>query len=286
MTKNEIIEMFLRRANNKKTGYSEDTINTYMTYICKYLDWLEKDVLETNSGDIEDFMALYDNKSDKTYNLVLSAITSLYDVFCSRELMKKNPCDKVEAISKPKSKEKKSISKEDYLALLDNCKNTRDTAILTLLMNTGIRVHELEYLTLEQYLNRDEDNAITLVVTKGSKVRTIYLNDNVIEAIENYLPDRKNECEFLFVSNYGNKMSTSCIWRTIKTIGKRANLDEEVLSGLSAHSFRHSTITNMINNGVDITVVATIVGHSSVNTTMGYIDKERLNIKNAMCCAM
>lgn len=282
MTKNEIIKMFLKKANNKKTGYSEDTTNTYMTYINKYLDWLKKDILDTNSGDVEDFMSLYDTKSDKTYNLVLSAITSLYDVFCMRELMEKNPCEKVESISKPKSKEKKSISKEDYLALLNNCKNTRDTAIITLLMNTGMRVHELENLTLEQYLNRDEDNAITLIVTKGSKIRTIYLNDNVIEAIENYLPNRKEGCEFLFVSNYGNKMSTSCIWRTIKTIGKRANLDDDVLDGLSAHSFRHSTITNMINNGVDITVIATIVGHSSVNTTMGYADREKLNIKNAM----
>lgn len=288
MTNNEIINIFLKRADNKKKGYSEATKNTYLTYIKKYLEWCDNndiDVIKSETFNVSDFLdELYGDKADKTWNEVLSSVNSLYDSLVFRHIVESNPCDKIECIAKPKTKEKHSISVEDYNKMLRFCKNTRDKAILVMLYNTGIRVNELSSLTLEQYLNRDEDNGINLVVTKGSKERMIYLNKNVIKAIESYLPNRKDTCEYLFVSNYGNKMDKSCIFRTIKTIANRADLEEDVVNNLSAHSFRHTAITNMINRGIDIATVATVVGHSSTEMTYKYIDKSKLRIKEAMMC--
>lgn len=287
MTKNEIIKVFLHEADSKSRKYSECTKNTYLSYITKYIESLNKDVSESTERDVRKFMDRYENMSDKTYNLALTSIKVLYDILTTSILVeenyiKKNPVKNIKAIANPKSKEKKSISAEDYNAMLRQCKNTRDTAILTFLMNTGVRESELINLTLEQYLNRDEDNGIKLVVTKGSKERMIYLNENVINAIENYLPFRKPNCDYLFVSNGSKKMTSSAIWKNIKTLAKRARLDEDVIDNLSAHSFRHSMISNMINEGVNIATVATIVGHNNINTTMGYVDRDKLDVKNAM----
>lgn len=290
MTKNEIIEVFLRRANNKKKGYSECTKNTYLMYINKYMDWCELnnvDVVLAQTFNVSDFLdEKYGDKADKTWNEVLSSVNSLYDSLLFRGIIQINPCSGIECIASPKSKAKKSVDREDYYSMLRACKNDRDTAILTFFMNTGVRCSELCNITLEQYENRDEDNGINLVVTKGSKERMIYLNSKVVGAIEEYLKVRKNTCEYLFVSNYGNQMSSSCIWRTIRTIANRANLSEDVIDGLSAHSFRHSFITNMIDNGVNIATVATSVGHSSTDMTFKYIDKSRLNVKDAMMMAI
>ena len=288
MTKQEIIEIFNKEANSKSRRYSDCTKRTYLTYIEKYLDTLSKDVADTTERDIRLFMSNYETKSDKLYNTVLDSLNALYNILESTCLLPenyitKNPCKHIKRVAKPKMKEKKSISNEDFQAMLRACKNSRDKAVLTFFMATGVRNNELMNVKYEDYINYDDDKGLLLTVTKGSKERTIYLNKDVINAVNEYLKDRKDTCEYLFVSNYGNQMSASCIYRTIKTIANRAGLDEDIIDNLSSHSYRHSAITNLINKGINIATVATIVGHNQLSTTFSYVDKSKLDIKNAMC---
>lgn len=287
MTKTEIINVFKTESKSREKRYSDDTVNTYLQYITKYLDFLgNKELCDTTERDCRRFLATYDGKADKTYNTVVTSLKALYDILdysymVDEDYIKENPMKRINVIAQPKCKEKKAITVEDYYKLLSACKNSRDKAIITMFMNTCIRENELLSITLEQYENRI-DNCIRLVITKGSKERDIYLNDDVVNAIDLYLKDRKEGSDTLFVSNQGNKMCHSCIWRTIRNIAKRANLDEDVIDGLSAHTFRHSGITNMANNGVSLQTIATIVGHSSIDMTMKYVDRERMTIRNAM----
>jgi site-specific recombinase XerD len=288
MTNNEIIEIFNKEANSKSRKYSDCTKRTYLTYIEKYLNSLNKDVADTTERDIRLFLSSYETKSDKLYNTVLDSLNALYNILESTCLLPenyitKNPCKHIKRVAKPKMKEKKSISNEDFQAMLRACKNNRDTAILTFFMATGVRNNELMNVKYEDYINYDEDKGLLLTVTKGSKERTIYLNKDVINAVNDYLKDRKNTCEYLFVSNYGNQMSASCIYRTIKTIANRAGLDEDVIDNLSPHSARHSYITNLINKGINIATIATIVGHQSPAVTLKYVDRSKLDVKSAMC---
>jgi Site-specific recombinase XerD len=215
------------------------------------------------------------------------AIGSLYEILMVSPLVEEgyiinNPCSKIRGVAKPKKKEKKSLTDEDFNAMLESCKNIRDCAILTMLRYTGIRSNELRSIKYEDYINYDANKGLTLKVTKGSKERTIFLNDRVIKEINAYLPYRKEGCDCLFTSNTGTKILETSLLRTIKCIGKRANLDEDVLDNLSPHSFRHTAISSWLNSGVPIQTVATIVGHSNVNMTFYYADKRMMNAKEAM----
>jgi Site-specific recombinase XerD len=151
-----------------------------------------------------------------------------------------------------------------------------------MLKSTGMRSDEIRSITYEDFLNYSSEKGLTLKVTKGGKERTIFLNDKVMKEISAYLPYRKNGCDCLFTSNTGTKILETSLWRTIKCIGKRAKLSDEVLDNLSVHSLRHTAITNWLNNGVPIQTVATIVGHSNINMTLFYADKKMLNVKEAM----
>lgn len=285
----DYIYIFKKEAEGKSRNYSECTVNTYLTYINKYLESLNgKDLCDTTERDARKFMSNYEDKSDLTFNLVLMALNSFYDIMIGAYQLPENyvtinPFSRINSIKNPKKEEKKAITEDDYNKLIAFCKNSRDRAILTFLKNTGVRIEELINLTYEQYVNRSSDDKITLTVTKRSKIRSIYLNSETINAIEDYLVHRKEGCEYLFVSNCCKKMCENSIWATIKVIARRAKLDDDVISNLSAHSFRHTAITNWANEGVPLQVIATIVGHSQVNTTMGYVDRNKIDIKKVMC---
>lgn len=287
MTKNEIIEVFMKEAVNKEHRYSDATISTYMEFINKYLDNLNKDIHDTTERDVRMFLSNYESSSDCTYNLALMSLNALYSIlstspFVPEGYINGNPCKDIKGVSKPAKKEKWAISDDDFSKLINSCKNARDKAILTFFEYTGVRSEELRNIRYEDYENYNPYDGLKLRVTKGSKERTIYLNDKVLSAIKEYIPSRKNGCEYLFVSNGHKMMDESSLYRTIKCIGKRAKLNDNVIENLSAHSFRHTAILNMINDGINLSTIATVVGHSSIQTTYSYADKRKLDVRNAM----
>lgn len=87
------------------------------------------------------------------------------------------------------------------------------------------------------------------VITKGSKERTIYFNDEVENASKDYINNGRKDGDTLFVSNYGNKMDKSCVWRTIRTLAKRLFLDDDVIDGFICTYFceRHYGNNQTIN---------------------------------------
>ena len=288
MTKKELINIFLKEADSKSRRYSEATKKDYLQYIEKYLDSLDKDLSDTTEREIRKFLANYEDKADTTYNLVLSALSSFYNIIkgsymCPVGYVKENPCKNIKCVAHPIYKEKHAITTEDFKKLLDVCKNSRDKALIMVLGCTGMRIDEVLSLTYSQYINREDDGGIKLTITKGSKERIIYFNDEIEETLRDYVNNDRKNGDTLFVSNYGNKMNKSCVWRTIRCLGKRANLDDSVIDGLSAHTFRHYTTTRLLTKGVPLPVVSTILGHSNSTITMRYLDRSLVDVKSAMC---
>lgn len=283
MTNEQAIKIFNNRANSRTVKFSEETKRTYLTYINSFLNSLDHPVEETTEKDVNDFLNKYSTYAEKTYNEVLLSIKALFKslIMCMdlpEGTFKYDPTMRFETIRHPKTKVKHSIKESDYQRMLYRCTNKRNYAILVFLMNTGVRRDEIINIKLSQYIDRDIDNSIKLYVTKGSKERTIILNDDVISAVNEYLDERKDGCEYLFTSNTGNKMDASCLYKMIKNVAKRSNLDEDVIENISTHSFRHTSITNMVNKGYDISKIALFHGHSDTKTTMGYIDKDAVSL--------
>ncbi len=80
----------------------------------------------------------------------------------------------------------------------------------------------------------------------GGKVRTVYMNDKVVEALKEYLKERKSDSPYLFISRQSNKLSRS---RMNQIFNKYSDI-------LTPHGGRHYAFTNMANNGFSIIEIA------------------------------
>ncbi len=141
----------------------------------------------------------------------------------------------------------------------------RDHAILELLFSTGLRVSELCSLNVDIDLSRDELS----VRGKGDKVRVVFLSETSKEAVRNYLKQRKDMEEALFVEGRANalhRITPRDIQRHIKKYAARAGITSKV----TPHTLRHVFATDLLSNGADIRSVQALLGHASINTTQIY----------------
>ena len=285
MTNEELLNLFTTNAKKRPFQLSDGTIAQYMKQIGYFLSYVDnKNLLEITRKDVKQYMMSLEI-SDSYYNIALASIRKLYGIFAYL-LDDENVVDVtfgLVPIKNVKSEHKIPLSELEQELMLKYCKNKRDYAIVLTLLNTGLRIHEIIALTLDDYNNRDENGKIHLTITKGSKEADIYFNDRVCKAIDEYLIIRKeSEHNNLFISDGRKPMDRSCCSRTLKTIARRAGFSDDRIAKISCHVTRSSFGTNLANNGVDMQTIATAMRHSNIQTTFNsYVKMDENKIKQA-----
>jgi site-specific recombinase XerD len=146
----------------------------------------------------------------------------------------------------------------------------RDRAILELLFSTGLRISELCGLSIDDVdLSRDEFS----VRGKGDKVRVVFLSDSAKVTIADYLKNRKDLDDALFIQ-YGKKAHTAkelrlsprAVQRVLKVYAAKAGITRKV----TPHVIRHSFATDLLGNGADLRSVQALLGHANIGTTQIY----------------
>lgn len=229
----------------------------------------------------------YVKNSEKTKARKLCAVRGLFKYLYSRDLISQNVTAKV---SVPKIREKEIIRMENdevnkVFEILDedntfssdrqntyNNKNTkiRDNAIITLLLNTGIRVSECVGLNVDDINFSD----MSFIVTrKGEKRSILYFNNEVKDALESYLVLREeqlnkkkidvNSVEPLFLSLQNKRISVRAVEIVVKKYASLVN----PLKNISPHKLRSTFGTALYRQTNDIYVVAEVLGHNDINTT-------------------
>lgn len=202
-------------------------------------------------------------------------------LFQKKRIIKDDPAYELETPHRPK-RLPKYLNLDQSVHLLETAEHSekpsaeRDFCILTLFLNCGMRLSELQGINLSDI--RDD----TLrVVGKGNKERTIYLNQACLRALADYYPVRdsmqKKDPQALFLSKRGTRISTQMIQNIIKSLFARSGIDTKTYS---VHKLRHTAATLMYKYGeVDIRSLQTILGHQSVATTQIYthVDDETLH---------
>ena len=287
MIRTEIVNEYvktLKYGENK----SEHTIRNYMRNVNEFLDWLEENEMEVEdvkSKDIKIFRSIRE-MSKSSMNLRINAVNHFFNFLVEdMEMLDKNPCDKVKSLKIRDKVEEQPLTKEQIYSLIDNCKNIRDKCIIEMLVNTGLRISELINVTLSDFKNAKQNDGELLILGKGSKLRTIYLNDKLMNDLDKYVEIRKeSNDDNLFISNYNHKMDASCINRTLKTIAKRSGMftDEEA-NKIHNHLLRHTYTTIAIESDIPLEVVSKTLGHSSTNITYQvYLHQSKNRIKETM----
>lgn len=156
----------------------------------------------------------------------------------------------------------------------------RNRAILYLSFGLGFRACEIRRIRIKDVLSPDwtlyEEISLEKRVTKGNKQRHVYLTNKklreiLIEFIEHLKQKSEKQrtpfCfdEPLFMSQKGGEFLPNDMVRLICNIYKAAGI-----VGAKSHSGRRTLITKLIDDGYDLKAISDVVGHSSINTTVGY----------------
>lgn len=162
----------------------------------------------------------------------------------------------------------------------------RDIAILTLMLNTGIRVSECNGLDL----NDVDLNANTLtIVRKGGAQDLLYFGDPVHDAISDYLElerkgiqVREGHEKAMFLSLQGKRISVDAIENLVKKYAKIAVPNKKI----TPHKLRSTYGTALYRETGDIRLVADVLGHENINTTIDYYaaieDEHKRQARNAV----
>jgi integrase/recombinase XerC len=150
-----------------------------------------------------------------------------------------------------------------------------------LLLQTGLRVGEVENLKLENLFLYDRSGEIRVRDGKGRKERSVPLNSSVRKALKDYLLERRKkalekkllESFFVFVNSKEVPLKKRALQKTISQIMNKAGI-----SSASAHTLRHTFATAHYNDHKKLVELSNLLGHSSLNTTARYTQasKEQL----------
>lgn len=171
----------------------------------------------------------------------------------------------------------------DCLADPNEVKGLRDAAVITSLVTTGVRRHELVSVEMSQVdLDR---GGIDLVTTKGGEPRRAFLNDAAAATLGEWLTVRGTEGTALFTPVTrsgrlitGRALSDHQVWKMVRARAAAAGLPE----GTSTHDMRRFTVTHLLENGVDLLLVMKIVGHRHPSTTAKYDRRDETRCRTAV----
>lgn len=264
----------------KSERMSKNTIRSYTTNINQMLNEINKPEVEISYLDLIKWKANIANQASATIAIKVAAVRNYFKFLSDAGIISTNPSKNLKRPSNVKSKEKPYMSEEDAKRLVDYARTDRDRAMFKFLLSTGVRFCEMANITIDQYKNAVNTNRIIkLPVTKGNRGGSIYINESVEKAIERYLRQRGDDCQYLFASYQNNKLSDNCVSQTIKSTARRAGL--QYWNDLSCHCLRAACATIMSDKGIPVATISKVLRHSSLAVTTRYIKTSQDNINNA-----
>lgn len=272
---NELFVMSLKAKHR-----SEGTIREYIKAINNCLNYVNKPESEIKAIDLEMWQSSMNNLSSASVAQRTSAVREYFKFLYRNEFISRNPAEFLEAPA-IKNREQSVLTGEQVRAMVNAATNLRNKAIITMLAQTGLRIHELLNITLEQYESRA--NNVLVIRGKGDKDRLIGLGDETIKLIDSYIiNERKDGCEYLFVGNQSKKMDGKNTSAMLKVAARKAGIENWEELHISNHTMRRTFATMMSEADVPIEVISKAMGHSGIAITSRYIKRTEQRAINAM----
>ena len=239
---------------------STATVEKYLHDLRVFYKFMDNKEL-TKTAVLEYKSSLLINYAVTSTNSMLAAINAFFRFFGWYEL-----CVKQYKIQKSAfCPEEKELTKAEYIRLIQAAKknnNERLNLIIQTICGSGIRVSELEYITVEA-VQRGE----AFVNCKG-KNRRIFIVAELRKKLLRYIDTKKIKSGSVFVTRNGKPVSRHNIWRDMKALCKSANVSPRKVF---PHNLRHLFARTFYSIEKDIAKLADILGHTSINTTRIYI---------------
>lgn len=204
---------------------------------------------------------LQENYAVRSVNSMLASINSLFAFLNWFDLRVKS----LKLQQKVFCSEEKELTKAEYKRLCDVAKqkkNQRLNLIIQTICATGIRVSELQYITIEAVKCGEA------VVNCKSKTRSVFIIKKLKQKLLRYAAEQGIKSGMIFVTKSGKPINRTNIWREMKSLCKDANVNSQKVF---PHNLRHLFARTFYGIEKDIAKLADILGHSSIDTTRIYI---------------
>lgn len=272
----EALDFFI--AAKKIEGCSIKSLNYYYTTLVKMFGEIDVIYFSITTEDIRSYLSYYQEHSmvsKATIDNMRRIISSFFSWLENEDYIMKSPARRIRKVRVGKIV--KEIYTEENIELMrQNCKNARDLAIIDMLYSTGMRVGELVRLNISDI---DFENKECVVLGKGNKQRKVYFDAKTKIHLQQYLNSRKDSDPALFVSQLFpyNRLKISGVEIALRKIGEKLHI-----SKVHPHKFRRTLATKAIDKGMPIEQVQHLLGHTKIDTTLGYamVDDENVKISH------
>lgn len=239
---------------------AQATIEKYLTDIKTFFRFLENDYEISKQRILEYKVWLQQHYAISSTNSMLVALSQFLD-FLGAGYMK---VKQVKVQKQMMRQEDRILSEKDYHQLLKtaNAAGKKDLAlIMETIASTGIRISELKCFTVHAV------KCGRVIINNKGKIRRILIPQMLRKKILHYCSQRRIRDGIIFITRNGNALNRSNIWTQMKRISR--------LAGISAkkvypHAFRHLFARIYYRLTSDLSGLADILGHSSIETTRIY----------------
>lgn len=275
----------------------QDKVQSYLEY-CEFRKELDRNTLKAYGIDlrqyfeyvneqnpskekIEEYIThLHKSYKQKTVKRKIASVRAFYMYLEETEILTDNPMQRIRTKFKEEQKLPRIIPRNEIEKLLNTMyemarrnsgvksKILRDIAVVEVFFATGARVYEVANIKRK---NIDLESGTIRFMGKGGKERLVQISEkSVCKLLKQYYEMNKTEilqCGYFFVNQRGERFTEQSIRIMMKKYTKQAGIERNI----TPHMFRHSFATYLIEEGVDISCVQQILGHSSIKTTQIYI---------------
>ena len=256
------------------------TIKAYRIDLTQFFSYVQS--AEPEKETIEQYITdLHKKYKQKTIKRKIASIKAFYSYLEEEELVEQNPFRKIKVKFKETIILPRIIHREEIEQLLNYIyaslsslsriqykHSLRDAAVIEVFFATGARVYEISNIRVE---NINLNSGLIRIMGKGGKERYIQIsNTAVLDILRKYYAENEPEIKksgYFFINNRGNRYTEQSIRLMLKKYTLKAGIQRKI----TPHMFRHSFATYLIEEGVDVSCVQQILGHSSMKTTQIYI---------------
>lgn len=276
----ELIKEFKRKMYLE--GKSKRTMEVYGNSVKEFFQWFYdsygnvefKKLYRENILEYKSYLKNIKKSAHSGNNLCPKSINSkLSALICFNELIEpdnivvsKRDLIKIQAeMVSPTSITKKEVEEFRQIVLQsEGCATKRNYAIVTILAYAGLRITEC--LNLRKSDICLESNELKVTNGKGEKARIVIINSKIVSAVREYQKTDRVESEWLFHNSRGEILNQTTINRVFKLCCPKGY-------NITPHTLRHFYAINAVSSGIfTIPEIANQMGHSSIKTTMRYMN--------------
>lgn len=252
-------DSYIRKLQNCR--YSQNTADAYVCCFERFINHYKKhELLNIDEMMIRDYLQslLTQGISDSYLNQSINAIKFYY------ELVEGMP-NRFYSVDRPRKKKKlpNILSKEEIKQMINNTPNIKHRCIVGILYASGLRRSEVINLKLQDI---DSRRMVVFVEgAKGDKDRLTLLSEAVLKDLRLYFT-RYKPVKYLFEGQKNGQYSATSVANIVKTAGIQAGIKKKT----TPHMLRHSFATHLLEAGVDLRYIQSLLGHSSSKTTEIY----------------